>query len=209
MTNSVTKRAVDLFCGCGGISVGARLAGYDIVAGLDVEKNYISSFRHNFPKAHTVTDSIISLSAKDFAASVGIECGELDLLAGGPPCQGFSKNVPRKHRYLDDPKNLLVKSFLEYAEYLRPRVILMENVAEMKNGFDGQYTDEVVSRLESFSCRSKRCRLWGTATPTACFLFSKSGRADFSYPAGNSSAKTHDAVSPRPVAACQCLGSYR
>jgi DNA (cytosine-5)-methyltransferase 1 len=149
MTNSVTKRAVDLFCGCGGISVGARLAGYDIVAGLDVEKNYISSFRHNFPKAHTVTDSIISLSAKDFAASVGIECGELDLLAGGPPCQGFSKNVPRKHRYLDDPKNLLVKSFLEYAEYLRPRVILMENVAEMKNGFDGQYTDEVVSRLES------------------------------------------------------------
>lgn len=148
MTYPQTKRAIDLFCGCGGISVGAQLAGYEIVAGLDIEKNYISSFIHNFPNAHAITDSITTLSAPDFARRVGIKPGELDLLVGGPPCQGFSKNVPRKHRYLEDPKNLLVKSFLDYAEYLRPRTILMENVAEMKNGFDGQYTDEVVKRLE-------------------------------------------------------------
>lgn len=143
------KRAVDLFCGCGGISAGLQRAGYDVVAGLDVEKHFIATFAHNFPNAHAITDSIIKLSPAEFAAKVGLEPGELDLLAGGPPCQGFSKNVPRRHRYLDDPKNLLVKSFLEYAEYLRPRVILMENVAEMKNGFEGQYTDEVVTRLEA------------------------------------------------------------
>lgn len=143
------KRAVDLFCGCGGISAGLQLAGYEVVAGLDVEKHYIATFAHNFPNAHTITDSIVELSPADFASRIGIEPGELDLLAGGPPCQGFSKNVPRRHRYLDDPKNLLVQSFLKYAEYLRPRVILMENVAEMKNGFDGQYTDEVVTRLEA------------------------------------------------------------
>jgi len=143
------KRAVDLFCGCGGISAGLRLAGYEVVAGLDVEKNFIATFAHNFPNAHAITDSIITLSPADFAVKIGLKPGELDLLAGGPPCQGFSKNVPRRHRYLDDPKNLLVKSFLEYAEYLRPRVILMENVAEMRNGFDGQYTDEVLTRLEA------------------------------------------------------------
>jgi len=149
MSQSHTKRAVDLFCGCGGISAGLQLAGYDVIAGLDVEKRYISTFAHNFPDAHAITDSIVTLPAADFASRIGIKPGELDLLAGGPPCQGFSKNVPRKNRYLEDPKNLLVKSFLEYAEYLNPRIILMENVAEMKNGFDGQYTDEVVSRLEA------------------------------------------------------------
>jgi len=149
MKNTYTKRAIDLFCGCGGISVGAQLAGFKVIAGLDIEKHYISSFIHNFPEAHAITDSIVSLPASDFAKRVGIEPNELDLLAGGPPCQGFSKNVPLKHRYLEDPKNLLVKSFLDYAEYLRPRMILMENVAEMKNGFDGQYTDEVVTRLEN------------------------------------------------------------
>jgi DNA (cytosine-5)-methyltransferase 1 len=125
------------------------LAGYDVIAGLDVEKHFISTFAHNFPDAQAITDSIATLSAADFAIRIGMEPGELDVLAGGPPCQGFSKNVPRKYRYLEDPKNLLVKSFMEYAEHLQPRMIMMENVAEMKNGFDGQYSDEIITRLQS------------------------------------------------------------
>lgn len=149
MKNLQTKRAVDLFCGCGGISAGLQLAGYNVIAGLDVEKHYISTFAHNFPEARAITESIVTLPVHEFSKRLGVTPGELDLLAGGPPCQGFSKNVPRKHRYLEDPKNLLVQSFLEYAEYLQPRMILMENVAEMKNGFDGQYTDEVVTRLNA------------------------------------------------------------
>ena len=149
MTPTGHKRAVDLFCGGGGISAGLRSAGYDVVAGLDVESHFIATFAHNFPQARAITNSIVKLSPTDFATRVGLEPGELDLLAGGPPCQGFSKNVPRKYRYLDDPKNLLVTSFLEYAEFMRPRVILMENVAEMKNGFQGQYTDEIITRLEA------------------------------------------------------------
>lgn len=143
------KHAIDLFCGCGGISEGLRLAGYNILAGLDVETNFISTFKHNFPLAQSITQNITELSPVDFANRLQIKPGDLDILAGGPPCQGFSKNVPRKHRYLEDPKNLLVKSFLDYAEYLRPKIILMENVAEMKNGFEGQYTQEIIDRLES------------------------------------------------------------
>ncbi len=143
------KTVVDLFCGCGGISAGLEMAGYDVVAGVDIEKHYIATFKHNFPKAHALTESIIDISPADFARKVGIVPGELTLLVGGPPCQGFSKNVPRKYRFLEDPKNLLVKSFLDYAEYLQPDVVLMENVAEMKNGFEGQYTEEIVTRLEA------------------------------------------------------------
>ena len=73
--------------------------------------------------------------------------GEIDVLAGGPPCQGFSKNVPRSLRSAEDANNLLVRTFLSYCEYIKPKVILMENVAEMKNGFSGQFSDEITRRL--------------------------------------------------------------
>lgn len=143
----MARLAIDLFCGCGGISAGLSMAGYEIVAGFDVDKHYISTFKHNFPSACSVLGNIVDIKPADFVLRTGISSGNLDLLVGGPPCQGFSKNVPRKLRYLDDPKNLLVKSFLDYAEHLKPKVLLMENVAEMKNGFEGQYTEEVINRL--------------------------------------------------------------
>lgn len=139
--------AVDLFCGCGGIAEGLRMAGYEVRAGVDVEPKYISTFRHNFPDAETIAESVLDKSPKQFALQIGLQPGELAILVGGPPCQGFSKNVPRKYRYLEDPRNRLVQRYLDYVEYLRPEIVLMENVAEMKNGFEGQYTDEVLDRL--------------------------------------------------------------
>ena len=140
--------AVDLFCGCGGISVGLKKAGFNVIAGIDIEKKYLVSFKHNFPEAKALNTDITQVAASEFMKELGIDKGELDLLVGGPPCQGFSKNVPRKYRYLEDPKNLLVKSFLDYCEALQPKMILMENVAEMKNGFDQVYSDELIIRLE-------------------------------------------------------------
>ncbi len=139
--------AIDLFCGCGGISVGMERSGFRVLAGIDVEKKYIASFHHNFPHAHAVTTDIAAVHVEDFMRNVEINAGDLDLLVGGPPCQGFSKNVPRRNRYMEDPKNLLVKSFLDYCEVLQPKMVLMENVAEMKNGFDEAYSKEIISRL--------------------------------------------------------------
>lgn len=148
MTNKVKATAIDLFCGCGGISVGLEKAGFRVLAGIDIEKKYIASFQHNFPNAKAMTTDITTVAPKDFMATVGVAAGELDLLVGGPPCQGFSKNVPRRNRYLEDPKNLLVKSFLDYCEALQPKMVLMENVAEMKNGFEEAYSQEIISRLQ-------------------------------------------------------------
>jgi DNA (cytosine-5)-methyltransferase 1 len=148
MSFSIKPKAIDLFCGCGGISVGLTKAGFEVLAGIDIEKKYLATFKHNFPKAKALNTDITSISANEFMQIVGISSGELDLLVGGPPCQGFSKNVPRKNRLLEDPKNLLVKSFLDYCEVLQPKMILMENVAEMKNGFEEIYSQEVISRLE-------------------------------------------------------------
>jgi DNA (cytosine-5)-methyltransferase 1 len=149
ISNIVDKKftAIDLFCGCGGISVGLKAAGFDVLAGIDVEPTYISTFSHNFPNAKSLQTDIAQTSPYSFMQMVGIRPGELDLLVGGPPCQGFSKNVPRKNRFLEDPRNELIKAFLDYCEALQPRFILMENVAEMKNGFDEAYTEEILSRL--------------------------------------------------------------
>lgn len=140
--------AIDLFCGCGGISVGLKNAGFEVIAGIDIEKKYIASFKHNFPNAKALNTDITAVSPHEFMNELGIKPKEVEILVGGPPCQGFSKNVPRKNRFLEDPKNLLVKSFLDYCEAIQPKMILMENVAEMKNGFDEAYSQEILNRLE-------------------------------------------------------------
>ncbi len=139
--------AIDLFCGCGGISSGLRRAGLDVIAGLDMWEDALETYANNFRKSLTIKADLAQLSTRAFMREVGLRKGELFLLAGGPPCQGFSKNVPRKNRFLEDPRNLLVNSFLDYAEALRPQVVLMENVAEFKNGFDQAFTEEIENRL--------------------------------------------------------------
>ncbi len=148
MADRVELKAVDLFCGCGGISEGLYKAGFNIIAGADIDPRYLITFSHNFPRAVSVKDDLSKFDPKEFMARIGLKTEELDLLSGGPPCQGFSKNVPRKYRYLNDPNNLLIRTFLDYCECLRPKMILMENVAEMKNGFKQAYTDEILERLE-------------------------------------------------------------
>lgn len=142
-------KAVDLFCGCGGISAGLRAAGFEVIAGVDIEPGYMAAFTHNFQEAKSFHLDLSSTNPYDFMDYLGIRSGELDLLAGGPPCQGFSKNVPRKKRYIDSSNNLLVHTFLDYCEALKPNVVLMENVAEMKNGFDQAYSEEIIERLEN------------------------------------------------------------
>ena len=140
---------IDLFCGCGGISAGLRNAGFKVLAGVDIEPKYMATFKHNFRDALSLDVDLTKCSPVNMMELIGIEPGMLDLLAGGPPCQGFSKNVPRKYRQLNDANNLLVRTFLEYCETMRPKAILMENVAEMKNGFSQHYSQEIKARLTS------------------------------------------------------------
>ena len=148
MRTSDGPTAIDLFCGCGGISAGLQGAGFSVLNGVDVEPKYMATFRHNFGASKSTAVDLRNYSPDDLMSDLNIEPGELNLLAGGPPCQGFSKNVPRKLRFMDDPNNHLIRTFLNYAEKLRPMMILMENVAEMKNGFSQQFSDEIMERLE-------------------------------------------------------------
>lgn len=141
------SKAIDFFCGCGGISAGLRSSGYEVVAGIDNNQEYSQSFAHNFKSSKCMELDLSKISPKEIGEKLNLKRGELDILAGGPPCQVFSKNVPRKYRFLEDENNRLIRSFILNCEYFLPNFILMENVAEMKNGFSKSYTLEILERL--------------------------------------------------------------
>ena len=100
--------AIDLFSGCGGISLGLESAGFEVLAGVDVEPKFMTTFATNFPRAKALGLDLTRTTPSEFMDQVGILPGELHLLVGGPPCQGFSKNVPRARRTADSLSNKLI-----------------------------------------------------------------------------------------------------
>jgi len=148
-TPMVKQKVIDLFCGCGGMSWGMQQQGFEILLGIDNNEKYIKTFEHNFGTQRTKLADIRNINGNGILDLVNLKRGELDFLVGGPPCQGFSKNTPRKKRLVDSENNLLMFDFLKYCSSIFPKNIILENVAEMKNGFDGEFTDIILKELES------------------------------------------------------------
>lgn len=139
---------LDLFCGCGGMSWGLHKAGFEILAGIDNWRPALNTFSLNHPNAETIEADLHVLPPRDVRMRLGLQVGELDCLIGGPPCQGFSKNVPATYRFLEDPRNQLFRSFLAFVEEFCPKTVVMENVAEIYNAFGGQVSSEIIDTLE-------------------------------------------------------------
>ena len=114
---------IDLFCGAGGLSDGLRQAGFDAVAGVDFDKHAIATYKANHPNATPFNRDIADVSADDLRATLGGR--ELDLIAGGPSCQGFSTIGKRVE---DDPRNVLFRHFARLVREMQPKFFLMENV---------------------------------------------------------------------------------
>ena len=117
--------AIDLFSGAGGISLGLTNAGFRVLLASDLSRDCASPHVRNMPEVPFLHGDISSLSGTDFLDAAGIEPGELDLLVGGPPCQGYSILGARK---ADDPRNRLFDDFFRVAGVLRPKVLVIENV---------------------------------------------------------------------------------
>lgn len=124
-------KAIDLFCGAGGVSQGLRKAGYEVLLSIDIEPVAIETYKLNHSK-HTqniLCEDIKKLTAKRIFELTGLKKGELDLLAGCPPCQGFSSMRTKNGKFeINDSRNDLVFEFLRIAKSLRPKAIMMENV---------------------------------------------------------------------------------
>lgn len=115
-------KAIDLFCGTGGFSHGAHAAGFEVAAAFDFDPILTSSFGFNFPRTKLVHGDLGRADGHSIAKSVG---GDVDLVFGGPPCQGFS-SIGRRRK--DDPRRTLLGSFFKLIEEIRPRCFVMENV---------------------------------------------------------------------------------
>jgi DNA (cytosine-5)-methyltransferase 1 len=129
---STTVVGVDLFAGAGGFSLGSISAGVDIVGALELHKNPAKTYaanirRRNGAKPVLIEDDILSISPEEALERWSLRPNSVDIILGGPPCQGFSS-----HRIndagVDDPRNKLLGRYFAYVEALRPRVFLVENV---------------------------------------------------------------------------------
>lgn len=130
------RKAIDLFAGAGGFTLSAHEAGVNVVAAIEFDKAAANTYRQNFIETggHNIDlragpehGDINNVDPKELRKSLKLEPGELDLILGGPPCQGFST-----HRINDagvhDPRNLLLLRYFKYVEEFQPKAFLVENV---------------------------------------------------------------------------------
>lgn len=136
-------RVLDLFCGCGGLSKGFEQAGYSIVAGVDFEKSALRTFEFNHKGAKALCLDLFKDESFD-AIDDAIGKTPVDVVIGGPPCQGFSLTGPRN---FDDKRNQLYLAMIETVRRYQPKAFLIENVPGMANLYGGAVKDEVVRRF--------------------------------------------------------------
>jgi DNA (cytosine-5)-methyltransferase 1 len=124
--------AIDLFAGCGGVTQGLKQAGFRVVAAIEINPLAAGSYRLNHSEVRLVTSDIRSVDGRKLMTALGIRSGELDLLVGCPPCQGFSTLRTRNGAsWNKDPRNNLVDEMLRLIRELRPRAVMMENVPKL------------------------------------------------------------------------------
>lgn len=141
---------LDLFCGCGGMSWGLAKQGFDILAGIDIWDIALSTYAHNHKNAKTMNLDITNADPMTVLKKLDISPNKIDVIVGGPPCQGFSKNTPAAGRFLDDPRNQLYKAYLHFVEVIRPKIVIIENVAEIFNAFGGVVRQEIIKTLQKY-----------------------------------------------------------
>lgn len=131
---------LDLFCGCGGLSKGFSLAGFNIIGGVDFNKDAIATFNYNFKQAKGVCCNITDLKVKQIEKYFG-NIKKIDVIIGGPPCQGFSS--ANRNKLEDDPRNKLFFEFVKFVDIIKPKAVVIENVRGIVNQNNGYAKDKI------------------------------------------------------------------
>lgn len=134
---------IDLFCGCGGLSYGFERAGYNILLGIDNDKKALETFELNHNGSKSICGDITEITYEGHIKPL-IGGKTIDVIIGGPPCQGMSLSGPRK---FDDPRNKLYLSYIRLVNEIRPRAFVIENVPGLVGLFGGQIKDSIISKF--------------------------------------------------------------
>jgi len=146
--------AADLFSGAGGLSFGFQQAGFHIVLANDINPEYAFTYQANHPDTKFFCESIEDLSASDVLKATDLRKNDIDVLVGGPPCQGFSINAPK--RLQEDARNHLFQHYGRLVlEGLRPKVVLMENVPGMLSLERGDFIKAIYDLFQGAGYRMR------------------------------------------------------
>ncbi|ATU71476.1 Modification methylase DdeI [Gluconacetobacter sp. SXCC-1] len=158
-TIQMAPTCIDLFAGCGGMSLGLHMAGFRGIMGIEAHPHAFESYCHNLIDNPSIgmdwpawlplgPNNVVDLAA-NYTSQLAAMAGSVDLLAGGPPCQGFSTNGRRDP---DDPRSRMVEAYLDIVALVRPRLVLLENVRgfqSMPHAGGGTYATATRERLSS------------------------------------------------------------
>lgn len=157
---SRSLKYIDLFSGAGGFSLGFDNKGFQNVFSVDIEPSFCETYNHNFPSHNLIQKDICNVT--DAELKYLKEFDKIDVVIGGPPCQGFSiaGNIGRK--FIEDPRNRLFKEFVRVVEVVEPTYFVMENVARLYNHNKGNTRKEIINDFENLGYKVE-CKILNSA----------------------------------------------
>ncbi len=141
---NIKPTVIDLFCGCGGLSLGFTEAGFDVVLGVDNWKDAIATFNRTHKNSTGLVADLFKETPEEISSKMGIK--HIDVIIGGPPCQGFS--IAGK-RIIEDERNQLYQSFVNFVAFYQPKAFVMENVPNIISMGQGIVKKRIIDDFET------------------------------------------------------------
>jgi len=138
-------KAIDLFAGAGGLSLGFEMAGFDVLLAVEYDSSIADAYKLNHPYTKVIAKDIKKLSIKKTFSEY---IGKIDIVFGGPPCQGFSQKGQR--RIMDDERNYLFKYFVMVVKFLKPSYFVMENVPTILTTGQCRFKKEIEAQFKKY-----------------------------------------------------------
>lgn len=144
------NKIIDLFCGCGGLSRGFEMAGFETKIAIDMWEDAVKTYNHNQGKTVAVCEDVHNWN-DEFLGKL-VEDGDIVGIVGGPPCQGYSTVGTRD---VNDPRNHLYKEYCRIVECIRPDFFVIENVKGLTTLSGGAFRDDIINRFSALGYNVK------------------------------------------------------
>lgn len=185
-----TLNVLDLFCGAGGLSYGFESAGFDILLGIDNDAKALETFELNHKGSKSICGDITQITYEEDIKPL-LNGKQIDVIIGGPPCQGMSLSGPRK---FDDPRNKLYLSYIRLVKKIQPKAFVIENVPGLVGLFHGQIKDSIIEKFTAMGYHIEykiMCSAdYGVPQSRKRVVFVGTKVGEFEYPSINSNIVT-------------------
>lgn len=193
---------MDLFAGAGGMSLGFDNAGFKNLLAVEFNKDFAETYKKNFPRHNLIVDDIKNVTEQQIYDI--IKNKKVDVIIGGPPCQGFSIAGNIGRNFIDDDRNRLFKEFVRFVKIIKPKVFVLENVAAMERHNKGKTIKEIVSSFKEigYDIKYKVLNAVNYGVPQErrrIFIVGTLGENNFEYPQEiNKTVTVKDAIDDLP-----------